>query len=734
MNPLSRIRDYSYLGKGILNAYSQVFFSDNTWFALLLIASTFIVPASGLAGLAGVLISLMLAIWLGYDKLLISKGILSYNVLLVSLPLGLYFKPGLVLLVTILFASILTFFLTVALRGWMARYRLPFLSWPFLIGLWIVMLSVRQFSGLELSDQLVFDWNRIYMLGGNPLIKGYEWISDLSIPASVVTYLTSLGAVFFQYSLIGGLLVAIGLLIYSRIAFLLSLVGFFSAYLFYAIIGLDLNALNYTYIGFNFILMAIAVGGFFLVPSAASFAWVVILVPLVTFLSVSMDALLGVFQLSVYALPFNLIVPLFLFVLQFRIRKTGSLQEVLIQHNTPEKNLYAVANYQKRLSRRSGINFRVPFRGQWTISQGHEGKETHHGDWRYAWDFVKTDIEGKTYKDQGYQLTDYYCYEKPVLSAGYGMVDSLTDGVPDNAPGDANTRQNWGNAVIIKHAEGLYSKYAHLKTGTIQVRQGDYVTAGQEIAKVGNSGRSPEPHLHFQFQSTPYIDSGTLKYPFAYYLAGENRNFTFSEYGHPEKNQKVANPEVIPLLVNAFHFIPGQRIRALCQIGEEEKEVLWEVQTDIYNQSCLADPQTHAKAFFTNDGQVFYFTHFEGRKSDPLYTFFTSVFKVPLLFEPSLNITDSIPLFISYRRWIRWIQDWVAPFGIFLNTGFSLRYAEIDQDFDPSWVLLKTAVVHEIAGDGIDRIESTIRIGSDGLFEIDLDDKHGRRKLIWKER
>jgi hypothetical protein len=76
----------------------------------------------------------------------------------------------------------------------------------------------------------------------------------------------------------------------------------------------------------------------------------------------------------------------------------------------------------------------------------------------------------------------------------------------------------------------------------------------------------------------------------------------------------------------------------------------------------------------------------------------------------------------------------VAPFGIFLNTGFSLRFTEIDQDFDPSWVILKTAVVHEIAGDGIDRIESTIRIGSDGLFKIDLDDKHGRRKLIWKER
>ena len=70
-----------------------------------------------------------------------------------------------------------------------------------------------------------------------------------------------------------------------------------------------------------------------------------------------------------------------------------------------------------------------------------------------------------------------------------------------------------GNTVIIKHAEGLYSKLCHLQKDSVNVKAGDNVYCGQVIGRVGNSGRSPYPHLHFQLQSTQYIGSKTLKYP-----------------------------------------------------------------------------------------------------------------------------------------------------------------------------------------------------------------------------
>lgn len=59
------------------------------------------------------------------------------------------------------------------------------------------------------------------------------------------------------------MLIAFGLLYSSRIAFSLSVIGFYLAYLFYSIFGADVNDLNYNLLGSNFIFIAIAIGCFF---------------------------------------------------------------------------------------------------------------------------------------------------------------------------------------------------------------------------------------------------------------------------------------------------------------------------------------------------------------------------------------------------------------------------------------------------------------------------------------
>ena len=59
-----------------------------------------------------------------------------------------------------------------------------------------------------------------------------------------------------------------------------------------------------------------------------------------------------------------------------------------------------------------------------------------------------------------------------------------------------------GNHVIIKHG-AEFSVYAHLKPGSVVVKPDDMVTRGQQIAAVGSSGSSTEPHLHFQVCDAP---------------------------------------------------------------------------------------------------------------------------------------------------------------------------------------------------------------------------------------
>ncbi len=548
---------------GVRNSYSQVFFSDNPVFGILLLVISFLVPVSGMAGLIGVISALVIARFLNLDKQGISKGIYSYNVLLATLPLGMFFEPGWVLWMVVILTSLLVLMVTVATRGVLLKYGLPYLSLPFLIGLWFVILATRQFASLESSDYGVYTLNQLYHIGGFGWVNLHNWFDQLPMLPAWRTYFLSMGAIFFQYSILAGVLIAIGIIIYSRIAFILSLVGFFSAYLFYKLIGLEISSLDYLYIGFNYILTAIAVGGFYLVPSLRSFLWTIILIPLVVIITVAAGALFRFWDLSVYALPFNLVVILFLYVLKFREKSSPGLQEVVVQHNSPEKNLYAYQNFQHRFAPQTSVHFILPFWGNWKVSQGHSGIHTHRDDWRHAWDFVMVDSHGRQAREGATKPQDYYCYGKIVLAPAKGFVEEIVEGIPDNDLGKMNLNNNWGNTIVIRHADNVFSKLSHLKSGSILVQKGAYLERGQALAECGNSGRSPEPHLHFQIQGTPHIGSSTKEYPLSYYLTKKDNKIDFQTFSIPKEGEYLSALEINPLLSVAMNWIPGQRFKLI---------------------------------------------------------------------------------------------------------------------------------------------------------------------------
>lgn len=64
----------------------------------------------------------------------------------------------------------------------------------------------------------------------------------------------------------------------------------------------------------------------------------------------------------------------------------------------------------------------------------------------------------------------------------------------------------YGNAIVIQHANGTYTQYAHLSR--IEVQVGQQVGTGQQIAKSGSTGNSTGPHLHFEVRTGPNYGSG----------------------------------------------------------------------------------------------------------------------------------------------------------------------------------------------------------------------------------
>lgn len=90
----------------------------------------------------------------------------------------------------------------------------------------------------------------------------------------------------------------------------------------------------------------------------------------------------------------------------------------------------------------------------------------------------------------------------PVLAAAPGVVRGVRDGMEDISVKDVDRQairgREAGNGVVIRHDDDWETQYSHLRRGSIQVRPGQRVEAGQVLGLVGLSGNTEFPHLHFE--------------------------------------------------------------------------------------------------------------------------------------------------------------------------------------------------------------------------------------------
>lgn len=143
------------------------------------------------------------------------------------------------------------------------------------------------------------------------------------------------------------------------------------------------------------------------------------------------------------------------------------------------------------------VEHRLPVDGSWIVSQGYHGTESHHGRAAYALDLVKLDDHGHAYRGQGQRLDDWHSFGADVLASADGVVVRARDHFADNR---VMAKAKDTNAVVVQHGD-VYSEYVHLQRGSLRVREGDRVTRGQVLARVGNSG-AQTPHLHWALLSS----------------------------------------------------------------------------------------------------------------------------------------------------------------------------------------------------------------------------------------
>ncbi len=138
---------------------------------------------------------------------------------------------------------------------------------------------------------------------------------------------------------------------------------------------------------------------------------------------------------------------------------------------------------------------------------------------RFAIDWVQLDSQHRLYTGAIGKLDSYAYFGTPVHAVTDGTVvniyTSAVEQVP-GAPATGITPENiGGNMLVIDIGGGNYAFFAHLQPGSLRVKLGDTVKTGQVIARLGNTGNSDAPHLHFHVMDGPSpLDANGLPYVF----------------------------------------------------------------------------------------------------------------------------------------------------------------------------------------------------------------------------
>ena len=171
------------------------------------------------------------------------------------------------------------------------------------------------------------------------------------------------------------------------------------------------------------------------------------------------------------------------------------------------------------INRKPAMVIRPPLKGKDWLATAACCKPNVHRDLRVAIDGIRIETaetfaidwakvkNDKLFDGDGKRVGQYYGFGEEVLAVADGTVVYIHDGMPDEMPSvlmvPKSKSDYGGNNVILEIVPNVFAWYAHLRQGSLTVKVGDAVKAGAPIAKLGNTGPSEGPHLHFGLLNKP---------------------------------------------------------------------------------------------------------------------------------------------------------------------------------------------------------------------------------------
>ena len=621
--------------KILLLGYSSILFIRSHLTGLLILSITMLRPNIGLSGLTAVAGAYLFSRIIDNGRSFPQYHVNIFNPMLTGCAVGYMFKLTPATLILTMVLGILAYITTVIMGNVLYTYfKLPVLTLPFVLLNGLFHLAAAQYSTLATLNH-----------------SGFPGFLNQSLPLWISGYLKALGAIFFMPHVFPGILLMICLLLVSRILLFLTLLGYFTGIAFSALLLGSLSTALTDINHLNSILIAAAIGGIFLIPSLKSYLIAMTAVGISTVLLHSLLSFWWFNKMPGVPFTFNLVVLAFVYTLG--ILKYPGLS--IIPRRTPEESLdFFLLNRNRPLASYRTIS--LPFSGKWSVWQGFDGQWTHKGSWKYAYDFIITDHNQKSYRGSGEKLSDYYAFNKPVLSPVDGVVAAVQSHFNDNPINQPDTVSNWGNYIIIRDYRGFFVEISHFAHQSIKIKTGDVVQRGTFLGLCGNSGFSRQPHIHIQVQLSDLVGAYTVPFCFAGYSC--NNQYHDGELPlegttvEPLYWNKTVELQTTPPLEEVFVYNVLKNNRPVDRL---ELKVKMALDGTRYFESA------RGKLYFGNRSGTMYFYGLEG--DDPYLKYMLQALpRFPLSCRKDLQWITSLPAGMLYKGWRRAIFQLLSSF------------------------------------------------------------------------
>lgn len=589
------VKRLTYFLDSIIYSYSLLFFSHSKIIGFCLLLTTMLKPEYGIMGLVGVILTNGIASLIGIDKGLIKKGSYGFQGVLLGLSIASLFKFSIGSLIVLAISACMLTLLNLGINNVLYYYfGLTAMTIPFLIVNCILIFASR---GIGIPSAL----------------PAKNILPDFIIslfPHWINIFFYNLGALTFHPSILAGIIITIGLFIYSRIAFFLVTSGFVFGILLHHILGINSSIIENDYLGHNYMILALAIGGVYMVPCISSY---LIMLMVIAFSVMVLSACYYNSFFSIFLFPYALpiIIPLLLalYTLKYRIKPEMWIRFETNDILSPEENI------KKYSENKNKYLFSLPFIGKWKVTQGTNDDFTHMFNLQYAYDFQVIDTNENTYKNNGSTLEEYYSFGQPVIAPLDGTVIDIRKNIPDNIIGKINTNEMWGNYVIIQHGIDCYSCLVHFKHNSIIVHVGEYVKRGQVLGFCGNSGKSLRPHIHFQIQHSCKLGAPSIPFYFKDIFIFENNVKKFTEKTKLKKNGIAKNANYISDFIKFFPYMNNNESKYTFNGKNED----WKLSVDYFNNIFLTSSPEVTKLYFDLSHGKLKIKKIEGDKHTGLY-------------------------------------------------------------------------------------------------------------------